>query len=466
MKRNAKTKRRAYALTRYIALLLVVALACSGVTFARYAHSDRGELAQGVAQFNASYSIESVNSVTFGNVNYWQYYSGAWLEQGTARTVRIHMTNAGDTDLQPTLHFEGPAEFWENIALQLTTADGASANDPVTPQIVFADLLRARDESTANNDHTFAYGDYINWDSAGNKTISTADSDDFGELSGDGAADMTLTMSGGIVKPAGDGASFSGSVTAAWGAGEDAWSVTFSAERRTVDYSVGFARKETNANNSLPVLYVDCTDEVDYYSIDIALPQSLFLPAAGETNGSLSLVAFMMWTNSLSPVELLRYDYTEGGAYHTFFQGLTSGTATTTPGGIVVTGYHFNYSGVAATQGGENISTTVSMVRRFGQAISWQHIASLQLGDGLFAHDMELINGNYVCTGGNPVTIAATTLAVLNGGNPELFGPATLVTVTEHTSETETTTEIQANEKSYPLVFRVLFTQASELPAV
>ena len=226
--------KRQYPLVRYLGLLLAVALLFTGVTFARYATNSDIATSIGIAAFDVDYTIEGVNSTTFGNMDYWQSSGGAWLDQGagSARTVRIQFTNNGGVDVQPTLRLSGPADFWENIALQIAqgttkTASGsgeqvdassAFAGESISTQYVFADLLRVR-EGGVNVDgktpaadeetHNYTYNKYINWDTELANGATTQDgvcvfdtkfSDQFGqrESSDHGMIGETLKMSGGF----------------------------------------------------------------------------------------------------------------------------------------------------------------------------------------------------------------------------------------------------------------------------
>ena len=268
-------------LFRYISLLLIVAVLFSGVTFARYASMSEGSLTTGIARFDPSFTVDGVNSFTFGNSNYWQNYNEQWLEQGkgSARTVRISLHNDGEVKAMPAvIHMEGPAEFWENVALQMTEAkpDG-SAGAPYTTQLVIADLLRKRGEGNTENGetHNFTYGAYIDWDSAETKTFSTGKpegsveppvtngianySDDFDQR---GEGEDELTMSGGIETS-------TRTVTAVG----NGYTLRITAStKEVVEYSVGFQRRDETANEALPALYLDCRKEVLYYSVDLILP--------------------------------------------------------------------------------------------------------------------------------------------------------------------------------------------------
>lgn len=523
MKKTVRKTESGYPLMRYLSLLLVVALLFSGVTFARYALERNGSIDTGVALFDASYTVEGVNSLTFGNQSYWMNYSNQWYAQGegSARTVRIKMKNKSDVNVRANvLHMEGPAEFWENIALQLvaTAADNSvAAGDPLTPQIVLADLLReVTGAYDANNQwvgiqnfeddkeyHQYTYANaYIHWTNKSTENeategeFSTSFSDEFGAVEGIGDAD--LTMRGGIdatFDADGNVISVSeSSVTASWEtAEEDTWSMTITASMQPVNYSVGFARSQNE--RSLPVFYLDCKKEVPYYSIDITLPETnYFNMAAG--NGTTSVIAFLTWTNSSGSDDLSTPVYPDdweediapvGGTQDREFNGAT------------VTGYHFNYTDVPATKQHvnedgskveESISTTVRMNYVYatdatdaagaaGAYTFWEHLASISSGDGAYAHDIVDSNGNIVILGTVPedseekmVEIANDSTYQCSGENPvEITASALLQCSSSYNpSEFEVVQDISgsyystATEKGYEVRFSVSFVQASEQP--
>ena len=523
MKKEVRTTKSGYPLMRYLSLLLVVALLFSGVTFARFALERRGSIDTGVALFDASYTVEGVNSLTFGNQSYWRLYSNQWYAQGagSARTVRIGMQNKSDVDVRANvLHMEGPAEFWENIALQLTTVksnpssdsssdnpDGVAADQIITTQYVLADFLRVRnktDEDGNPYEHNHTYGAYQQWGTNG--TFDTDFSDEFGQR---GNVEESLQMSGGIkTKDESGNKTFSGSVTAvrkpSIGTTDlttTPLTITITASMKTVQYSVGFARVQDR--RTLPAFYLDCEKEVPYYSIDITLPDTdYFTMDAKKTtvdeNGdpkdvidTTSVIAFLTWTNSSGSDDLstpvsqddwstiapVPEDDTEGGTQGGTFNGAT------------VTGYHFNYTEVPAQRNKEEneediteyITTTVRMNYSYanGGITSWEHVASISSGDGVYAHDIVDSNGNivilgtvpadseekmvviandstYQCSGENPVTIAASDLEQCNSS----YEPAEFEVVQDSSGKYYST----ATEKGYEVRFSVSFVQASEQP--
>lgn len=473
MKKEVQTTKSGYPLMRYLSLLLVVALLFSGVTFARYALSRNESVNTGIAKYDASYTIDGVNSVAFGNSSYWMDIAGAWYEQGSARTVRVKMQNNSDVNVRAkTLHMEGPADFWENIALQLMTAkDDGTAENIITTQYVLADFLREKTGGSKDN-HDIKYGGYKSWGE--NESFDTATSDEFGQRDN---VEENLTVTGGIKDESGN---VSGSVIITrgentYGGGGEAYieenaslTITITASMEKVEYSVGFARKQAN-NLSMPAFYLDCVKTVPYYSIDITLPETdHFNMTTAENDKTTSVIAFLTWTNS-DPSEELKQSIAPSD-----LAALANGTNTSGFCGATVIGYHFNYNDVPTTEGE---TTTVRMNKATNGTITWQHIASLSEAeaedpDGVYAHDIvdengdpvkwkvsETLSGTYSCRGQTPgtsggaVSFSAETLMGLKGDfSSEEFVKA------------DSQDNCTASEKGYAVSFSVYFEQSSELP--
>ena len=492
-KKQARTTKWNYPLMRYLSLLLAVTLLFTGVTFARFAlYRDTG-MGAGIAKFDVSYTIDGVNSLTFGNQSYWQTLAGGWYAQGGSRTVRVGMYNNSDIDAHAhTLTMEGPAEFWENIALQLTTVKeesesetGYAAGEVVTTQYVLADFLRVRgdgetaDGSTSGEMHNYKYGAYIDWDKqkdandASGGVFDTVYSDEFGQR---GSIEERFQMSGGIEA--------TGKVTAERQSARDTanndptvfseqdLTITITASMREVQYSVGYVRKE--GNTSLPAFYLDCKKEVPYYTIEITLPDNYTESGDGDpyfvlhgkseaddtfVNGEAdSVLVFLTWTNSVSsedlssdpdialtPDDLEKVATTKGGEFN----------------GAQVIGYHFNYNDVPATQNGQEVETTVRMNKTTGGEITWEHIASISSGEGAYPHPLiKQENESYRCDGENYVEIAANVLdsEKYNG----TFSPSEFETTKLGDTQDD---YCVAAEKGYAVRFAVYFEQHSELPA-
>lgn len=497
-------------LFRYISLLLIVAVLFSGVTFARYASMSEGSLTTGIARFDPSFTVDGVNSFTFGNSNYWQNYNEQWLEQGkgSARTVRISLHNDGEIDAMPAvIHMEGPAEFWENVALQMTKANtDGSAGDPYTTQLVIADLLRERGGGDTENGetHNFTYGAYIDWDSAETKTFSTSTSDNFDQR---GSGEEVLAMSGGIVKTDEEGNETSTpTVTASC----EKYTLRITASTKKEEYSVGFQRRDEAANEALPALYLDCRKEVLYYSVDLILPDDATQnpfddatqnPFVVAPNGTDEFILFFTWTNSVSggdfnlgiergedtasggttesQTENAGFTWTQLSKLAQIEDGQDSADALTFNGATVI-GYHFNHLGVPCTQVVNNqtiLGTTIVRInKRFtfkeggtqvtGSTDTYSHVATIQEDEGQYPHALvqeSPPNGDYTCTGQHPVTITKTTIDSLSPGiNVDDF----VYQKENPDSPTDSDNDYTlATEKGYTLSFGVTFIQADELPA-
>lgn len=478
-----------YPIVRYLCLLLVVALLFAGVTFSRYQSRFTSENSVGVAEFDASYTIDSVNTTSFGNTHFWQLYNGFWMDQGsgTASTVRITMNNNSAIDLRPTIRMEGPAEFWENIALQITPTTGTGSNiaadteNPLTTQLVIADLVKERTEATQDNEHVFEYDKYRQWSEG--ETFNTSTSDNFGQL---GSGESTLAMTGGITESETDG-TVSGSVTATRQSTtvgsvpetrpENNWNMTITASVKDVDFSLGFTRQQ--GSSALPALYLDCTANVPYYTIEIDIPMEL-KAKSGDDPASATYVVYLNWTNAIQAKALgIKFPTGNSTASDTgfdvpanFWANLTATGAqptTVTANGtkFTVLGYHFNYTNVpySTSAGGANAGdTTVRLIREFAntalgttETISYQHIARLNENDAVFPHDIDPENGYYRCSGDNPAYFEANTINNLSSN---------FISTTLKTMQGEGEYDyVGVSEKGYTTRISVNFVQTSVLPA-
>lgn len=478
-----------YPIVRYLCLLLVVALLFAGVTFSRYQSRFTSENSVGVAEFDASYTIDSVNTTSFGNTHFWQLYNGFWMDQGsgTASTVRITMNNNSAIDLRPTIRMEGPAEFWENIALQITPTTGTGSNiaadteNPLTTQLVIADLVKERTEATQDNEHVFEYDKYRQWSEG--ETFNTSTSDNFGQL---GSGESTLAMTGGITESETDG-TVSGSVTATRQSTtvgkvpetrpENNWNMTITASMKNVDFSLGFTRQQ--GSSALPALYLDCTANVPYYTIEIDIPMEL-KAKSGDDPASATYVMYLNWTNAIQ-AKALGIEFPTGAGeaaepgidadfWNNLIENAQPTTITANGTEFTVLGYHFNYTDVpySTSAGGANAGdTTVRLIREFAntalgttETISYQHIARLNENDAVFPHDIHPENGYYRCSGDNPAYFAENTINSLNTN----FIPTTLKTM-QGGNENHTYDYVGVSEKGYTTRISVTFVQASVLPA-
>lgn len=479
-----------YPIVRYLCLLLVVALLFAGVTFSRYQSRFTSENSVGVAEFDASYTIDSVNTTSFGNTHFWQLYNGFWMDQGsgTASTVRITMYNNSAIDLRPTIRMEGPAEFWENIALQITPTTGTGSNiaadteNPLTTQLVIADLVKERTEATQDNEHVFEYDKYRQWSEG--ETFNTSTSDNFGQL---GSGESTLAMTGGITVSKTDG-TVSGSVTATRQSKtvgkvpetrpENNWNMTITASMKNVDFSLGFTRQQ--GSSALPALYLDCTANVPYYTIEIDIPMEL-KAKSGDDPASATYVMYLNWTNAIQ-AKALGIEFPTGAGeaaepgidadfWNNLIENAQPTTITANGTEFTVLGYHFNYTDVpySTSAGGANAGdTTVRLTRNFAntalgttETISYQHIARLNENDAVFPHDIAPENGYYRCSGDNPAYFATDTIRNLNTD----FLPETLKTMQGGSGNDNTYDYVGVSEKGYTTRISVNFVQTSVLPA-
>ena len=481
--------KRQYPLVRYLGLLLAVALLFTGVTFARYATNSDIATSVGIAAFDVDYTIEGINSTTFGNMDYWQSSGGAWLAQGagSARTVRIQFKNNGGVAVQPTLRLSGPAAFWENIALQLALGDdvgGTFASANLSTQYVFADLLRVRGNGTAmgGETHNYTYGSYIDWDaqSSANEAkegvFNTEFSDQFGQLGYTGAGQdeqllgETLQMSGSMQA---SGGSVTAERVSKYDENEEI--IDFAALTMTITgtttkeekYSVGYARRDSSGG--LPALYLDCSKEMLYYTIDIEADRLLLAPK-GEEGDTKTVILFMTWTNSVAPAELT--DQVRVSGWKDLLE--KGGNLSDTGGNDVaaVLGYHFNQNGVpecdafgnAIDENGVPVTTTVRITNTFGESgissTSYEHIASLSEDDSPFPHSMEQQPDDdniYGCS--NAVAPAYVDISKIKS----TIDPSTIAMVMRDDGTSLDYTV--ATEIGYTTDFRVVLEQASEAPA-
>lgn len=484
--------KRQYPLVRYLGLLLAVALLFTGVTFARYATNSGIAASVGIAAFDVDYTIEGVNSTTFGNMDYWQSSGGAWLEQGagSARTVRIQFKNNGGVAVQPTLRLSGPAAFWENIALQLALGDnvgGTFASASLSTQYVIADLLRVRgggvnvDGETPAADeekHNYTYSDYIQWSTSSTENgaekgvFDTKFSDQFGQL-GYAGAGQDEQLLGETLQMSGSMQASGGSVTAERESKYDengpisdvaALTMTITGTTKAEQYSVGYARRDSSGG--LPALYLDCQKEMLYYTIDIEA-EALTVPAGR----SISVILFMTWTNSVAPVELTDAVQIDKDKMTKLLASGGMLTDNANKNVAEVLGYHFNDNAVPVCiengspiieENGEPQLTTVRITNTFSEggiaSTTYEHIASLSGDDSPFPHPMKQHSGTiYKCSN-------ADAPAYVDINNIEKYiDPSTIaMAMSDNGTSLDYTV---ATEIGYTTDFRVVLEQASEAPA-
>ena len=435
---SAGTTKTSYPLMKYLSLLLAVALLFSGVTFARYLSNDQIDASVGIAAFDASYSIDRVNTTTFGNQDYWIDVGGTWVPQGagTAISVGITLKNNGDTEVMPTLHFEGPKEYWDHIALQLTTADeNFATGDVLTPQLVIGDITAAEGNS-----------------------FHTSTSKDYGSLGGD---DAELSLSGNI--------DAEGVRTATWtyGEGENAKMNKMTITKKTdaiITYSVGFVRE--SGDTLLPPVYVDCRKTTDIYSIDLELP-ALNVDAAedGEKKPSEQrVIVWLTWTDDAPNMST--------AADMTFWGNLAAAEKSFTieNESITILGYHYDVPGVPVVDEDGNKTdetTTVRLKKKLGsEDLEYFHVASINDTDGSYVHGLKKVEGSisiYKCAN----KVAENQICVdLQGVSDSLdINSITMIKGTIEGTEQEVV-YAPIQQRAFGVSFRATFVQWSEVPAI
>lgn len=446
---RAGTTKTSYPLMKYLSLLLAVALLFSGVTFARYLSNDQIDASVGIAAFDATYSVDRVNTTTFGNQDYWIPTGETWVDQGagTAITVGITLKNNGGTSVQPTLHFEGPKEYWDNIALQLTTTRNVTpgdvaAGEVLTPQLVIKDIAGAPGDS-----------------------FNTESSTDYGSL---GGGDPVLSLSGSIDDEA------EGVRTATWGADDENKMTITASTRKGVEYAVGFVRQ--SGDDLLPPIFVDCKKDMTFYSIDLELP-ALDVEATTEGGaGEQRVVVWLTWTNA-APNNSQEAD--EG-----FWTAIANGTAPTgvedqSGKPITILGYHFDVSGVPVTDASGNEkseTTTVRIKKTLGSdTLEYFHVASINDNDGAYTHTFG--ECKEITVGDATKTIAqclnkdesARMYVDLTQFVSEDYQVADAISVSTIRWETDSQTSFQyapIQQRAFGVSFKATFVQSSEVPKI
>lgn len=460
--------KRQYPLVRYLGLLLAVALLFTGVTFARYATNSDIATSIGIAAFDATYSIDRVNSTTFGNQDYYIEANGTHVPIGTtALSVQMTLKNDGDTDVASTVILSGPAEYWDNLALQIAGADeNGDAGTPLTPQLVLKDLLYTKEGSA----HEASYKEYKTWN---NEEFNTGDSLDYGERTD--TVEKSLTMNGSLAKPQ-EGSDAPREMTATWQDGEGENAVTntlrITAKEEVQQYDVGFARKD--GSDILPPVYVECEKNMTVYTLEFTLPA---LDVAKKTEQS--LVLFLNWTTeivngSISANQDFWAWMEEGESFD--FQNKVSMDPSVLPGDkITVLGYHYDVSGVpvvdeSGTKTGE--TTTVRVRHIFGKEITYQHVASLNDSDGNYAHDFVPVDGNPdILKCDNQLVPENITYVKISDievviGESSVFDTVTLVPVVDESgNDIENSHHAPIYQRGFLVTFAAAFVQSSEVPA-
>lgn len=309
--KGKKTKK--IPVTAYICYLLAAAFAFTGVTLARYVSSSGGGAQVGVSPFACSFTVDEISSTAFSNMDYWYGDTAANSPHAVAVTARNYdgEGRVSGVDLGITLRVCAPAELLDNAAFQLAVREnGATA--AVTPQYDFAKIADLTDTDGGLSLTDYGAMEYAYRDGA-------ALNDRQGGFGGDGTGRVKAASANGIT-------------------------VEIAAEKKTENYSVVFIRgnehtvetdtddggtlTETYVDSSGSVLYLICSKEELYYTLDVTLPGSTI---TGGSRGEISFV-FLFTTKE-------KY---EGGDYGAEFPADFGGGFN----GGEVTGYRFDIADV------------------------------------------------------------------------------------------------------------------------
>ena len=480
--------KRQYPLVRYLGLLLAVALLFTGVTFARYATNSGIATSIGIAAFDATYSIDRVNSTTFGNQDYYIEANGTHVPLGTtALSVQMTLKNDGDTDVASTVILSGPAEYWDNLALQIAGADeNGDAGTPLTPQLVLKDLLYDKKIHEGGSPHEATYGDYKNWNEAEKKTLDTGASLDYGERTD--TVEKSLTMNGSLAKPQ-EGSDAPREVTATWQDGEGENAVTntlrITAKEEVQQYDVGFARKD--GSDILPPVYVECEKNMTVYTLEFTLPA---LDVAKKTEQS--LVLFLNWTTEIVNGSISAnqdfWDRMEKGESFDFENKVSMDPTVALGDKITVLGYHYDVTGVPVVQKNEDgaweetgETTTVRVKKTFASKdgamqgnTEYFHVASLNDSDGNYAHDFLEVEGSsgiLQCDNksspGNITYVKISDIeSAIERPSSSVFDTVTLVPVVDESgNDIENSHHAPIYQRGFLVTFAAAFVQSSEVPA-
>lgn len=433
----------------------------------RYATNSGIAASVGIAAFDATYSIDRVNSTTFGNQDYYIEANGTHVPIGTtALSVQMTLKNDGDTDVASTVILSGPAEYWDNLALQIAQSDkNGIAGMSLTPQLVLKDLLYTKKGSA----HEASYEEYKTWNNEG---FNTGDSLDYGERTD--TVEKSLTMNGSLAKPQ-DGSDTPREVTATWkddNGNDNALRITAKEEEQ--QYDVGFARKD--GSDILPPVYVECKKNMTVYTLEFTLPA---LDVA--ENSEQPLVLFLNWTTeivngSISANQEFWDNMEKGNSFD--FQNKVSMDPTEPPGDkIIVLGYHYDVSGVPVVdeKGTEKGETTTVRVRHiFGEKVEYQHVASLNDNDGNYAHDFLEVEGssdilkcdNKLSSGNITYVKISDIESAIEGSSSSVFDTVTLVPVVDESgNDIEDSHHAPIYQRGFLVTFAAAFVQSSEVPA-
>lgn len=398
----------------YLCYLLIVCILFTGVTFSRFISATSGDATAPLSRFHAEYEITDISAVSFANGNYWLRDEGYDSSINPTRSMRYLIRNyttaadgsavsISDVDLNAGMRLHFPAEFADNLALQLVQVMKDGDQEVVTPQYVLRDFIYTYTDEDSKTHYgegaTFAETKKFRTEWNG---FTTADSDDYDDRT-DGIGEVwerEMTVTGGFTgDPDGN---FSGTISAY--AQDEAtvgpqMRLTISASMEEANYSVGFARNHgSELGETEPMLYLDLKKEIPFYTVDIQVPQMVF--KAGQQE-QLEFVLFLTVIDRASNDDF--EDKWNGADGNVNYDEYLDPAGTKLYNGAEVLGYHFERKAdvyelsdgklVPMQVDGVTQQTTIRVTKTFtdggGSEISFQHIAPLSEDATSIVHPIE-----------------------------------------------------------------------------
>lgn len=426
---NRKIKKKKIPILSYLCYLLVVSVLFTGVTFSRYSTATSGDLGANVSPFIASYRIDNLSSNTYTNANFWLENN---TQQGVARYVRFTVANhrpaseaegatelISDVDLSSKIRFYLPAEFADNLAIQLL-GEGGNA---VMPQIVLGNLIYNVEYKEHFNSEGNSLGSYYGYTNdtktyASHGENATLETGKFRDYAAAACTDATLTMSGGLSESG-------GTVTAKWGGADSTTNtLTITASKAMQTYSVGFRRVEgagddKNENAIMPQLFLDLEKEMTFYTVELDIPTVMQLTGGTQQEHTFDL--YLALTDNIQSTDL-NVNWTDD-----LDSLLTDGGAFNEETGTTVTGYHFDYDAVIYKKDKDekwtkNGTTQIRVQKTFGAGedggdlLTFHHVAPISETTVSYVHPIE----DFYTLGNNTFTKAGAPANITDAQS--LFG--------------------------------------------
>lgn len=399
---NRKIKKKKIPILSYLCYLLVVSVLFTGVTFSRYSTATSGDLGARVSPFIASYRIDNLSSNTYTNANFWLENN---TQQGVARYVRFTVANhrpaseaegaaelISDVDLSSKIRFYLPADFADNLAIQLLGEDG----NAVMPQIVLGNLIynvEYKEHPTEEGGTPLWYYSYTNDTKtyATHGANATLDTGKFRDYAAAACTDATLTMSGGLSESG-------GTVTAKWGGADNTTNtLTITASKTMQTYSVGFRRVKGAGSNIdedaiMPQLFLDLEKEMTFYTVELDIPS--VMQFTGGTRQEHTFDLYLALTDNIQSSQGSDLDVKWTEEHDSL---LTNGG---TFNGATVTGYHFDYDAAIYKKDKDgtwkkNGTTQIRVQKTFsagengGDLLTFHHVAPISETTVSYVHPIE-----------------------------------------------------------------------------